>query len=261
MAWSLSASSSQTTNVGANTSTVYVNVIAYWTFGSSFINTGPARLDVNIGGNIQTAYFSTINGSQTSTGSQDLGTYSWTFTHDANGYRGAVGTSGRLYNIPFGSPNDMTADGGTQPALDYDRRPATPSSVTSVLNANKSITVTSNAVSSPAGTPTYYVAYSSNAGSYWSGYTTIPSNSNAYTYAFGSLPLGKSYRFRMYASNSDGNGGVFTQSTDLFLPAGGKRWTGSAWQATTLGRRWNGSAWVDLATAKRWNGSAWVDLS
>jgi hypothetical protein len=68
------------------------------------------------------------------------------------------------------------------------------------------------------------------------------------------------YQFRVYAVNPAGNSAART-SSNLFVSAGGKRWDGSAWVASTTSKRWNGSAWVDLTVAKRWSGSAWVDLS
>jgi len=53
----------------------------------------------------------------------------------------------------------------------------------------------------------------------------------------------------------------WSPSTSIFVPSGGKRWTGSAWTPTATAKRWTGSAWTDLTIAKRWSGSAWVDLS
>lgn len=179
--------------------------------------------------------------------------------HNANG-EGSVSVSGSFSgqgNFPIGSGSTS----GTYTMANFDRKPDAPTSVTSTLNADKSITVTSNAVSSPAGTATYYVSYSSNGGSTWSSYTTIPSNARSYTYALGTLPMGQNYRFRMYATNSDGTSGTFTQSTDLFLPAGGKRYDGSSWNSTLTAKRYDGASWVTLTTAKRYNGTDWINLS
>lgn len=102
----------------------------------------------------------------------------------------------------------------------------------------------------------YFVQYSSNSGSTWSTAETM--TSQAYTY--NSLTPGLTYLFRVYATGANGDSGK-TTSAGVFVSAGGKRWTGSAWQYGATAKRWNGSAWVDLTTAKRWNGSSWVDLS
>ena len=148
----------------------------------------------------------------------------------------------------------------------YDRKPAAPSTITLTLNADKSITVSSNVVSSPAGTATYYIGYSSSSdgGSTlgaWSSYTTIPSNSNSYTYAANTLTAGLTYRFRMYASNTDGSSAATTSATNLFLPAGGKIYNGTAWVNATNAKILTGSGWQTIVTAKIFNGTSWVNLT
>jgi hypothetical protein len=102
----------------------------------------------------------------------------------------------------------------------------------------------------------YFVQYSTNSGSTWSTAETM--TSQAYTY--NSLTPGLTYLFRVYAASASGNSGK-TVSAGVFVSAGGKRWTGSAWDYGVTAKRWDGSAWVDLTTAKRWNGTSWVDLS
>lgn len=179
---------------------------------------------------------------------------------DANGYNGGVGADSWFNGGGGWAPGYITASASAG-GFDYDRKPDAPSTVTSVLNADKSITVTSNNVNSPAGTATYYVAYSSNGGSTWSAYTTIPGNARVYTFNLGSLPMGVNYRFRMYASNSDGSSAATAQSTDLFLPAGGRRFDGSSFVATLTAKRYDGSNWNTLTTAKRYDGSNWVNLT
>jgi hypothetical protein len=74
------------------------------------------------------------------------------------------------------------------------------------------------------------------------------------------LTVAQTYVFRVYAVG-DGTNTSYTTSAGIFVPAGGKRWDGSAWNSASTGKRWDGSAWVDLGTAKRWDGSNWVDLS
>ena len=177
-----------------------------------------------------------------------------TFTHDVNGYRGDVGVSVEFW-VDGTSYHAGSAGGGTQGAIDYDRRPAQPGSVSAVVNSDKSITVTVAGVSSPAGTPTYYCAYSQNGGG-WTG--TASSTSNVFT--FSGLQRGATYSFLGYASNSDGTS-ASTASGSYFLPAGGKRWDGVVQQLLSIVRRWTGSGWVDATIARRWNGTTWQDLS
>lgn len=190
--------------------------------------------------------------------------WSWSagrvYGHDANGYRGAVDVSVEFW-VSGTSYHANSTGAGTQGALDYDRKPAAPSTVTPVLNSDKSITVTSNAVSSPAGTATYYISYSNNGGSTWSSDITISGNARTYTFAAGTLTYGLNYKFRMKASNSDGTSAYTTTTSDTFLPAGGKRFDGSTWNATGTAKRFDGTSWITLATAKRFNGTSWVDLS
>jgi hypothetical protein len=102
----------------------------------------------------------------------------------------------------------------------------------------------------------YYVQYSINAGVDWT--TPVVMTAQAYTYS--SLTVAQTYVFRVYAVG-DGTNTSYTTSAGIFVPAGGKRWDGSAWNSASTGKRWDGSAWVDLGTAKRWDGSNWVDLS
>lgn len=108
----------------------------------------------------------------------------------------------------------------------------------------------------------YYVQYSTNAGSTWS--TAVAMTSQAYTYT--SLAAALTYLFRVYAVAPTGNSGK-TVSSSVFIPAGGKRWTGSAWDYATTAKRYDPdnpaavSGWVDISIAKRWNGTSWVDLT
>lgn len=261
MAYSLGISTSESQNAGANQSTVSVTGTLY-TGGQSYAG-------------YSTSWSVVIAGTTVASGGGpselwDPGSYSfsgsYTFTHDANGYRGAVATAVYFSGGGGYSPGNLGTSGTTYGAINYDRKPAAPSTVTAVLNSDKSITVTSNAVSSPAGTPTYYVSWSSssNGGSTWgswSSFTTIPSNARAYTYALGSLTMGLTYRFKMYASNSDGSSAETLTTANTFLPAGAKVYDGTTWKNGTVANIYNGSAWVPLTTAKRYNGTDWVNLT
>ena len=249
MASSIGGSSSQsTTNAITNQSTVTGNGSITITAGSFYGLQSWGQ--VTIGG---VSY--NIPG-PTSMGTGD--SWGWsasrTFDHDVNGYRGNVDVSVAFW-VEGTSYHANSTGAGTQGAIDYDRKPAQPGSVTAVVNSDKSITVTVAGVSSPAGTPTYYCAYSQNGG----GYTgTASSTSNVFT--FSGLQRGATFTFAGWASNSDGTSAT-TYSGSYFLAAGGKRWTGSAYTPLTIARRWTGSGWVDLTIARRWNGTSWVDLT
>lgn len=135
--------------------------------------------------------------------------------------------------------------------------PSVPSTIATARTA-RDVTVTVGAPSTNGGTVVtgYFVQYSTNSGSTWS--TAQAMTGQAYTYT--NLTAGLTYRFRAYAVNATGNS-AYTTAPDLFVPAGGKRYNGSAWNSTTTAKRFNGTAWVDLTIAKRFNGTAWVDLS
>jgi hypothetical protein len=129
-----------------------------------------------------------------------------------------------------------------------------PASITAVRTGRNVAVTAGNATGS--GITGYFVQYSTNAGSSWSAAQAM--TSQAYTYT--SLTAGLTYLFRVYAAAPSGDTGK-TVSGSVFVPAGGKRWNGSAFVSTSTGKRWNGSAWIDLTIAKRWNGSNWIDLS
>jgi hypothetical protein len=132
--------------------------------------------------------------------------------------------------------------------------PTTPATITTT-RAGRNVTVAAGTATG-TGITGYYVQYSTNAGSTWSTAVLMTAQSHTYT----SLTAALTYLFRVYATNSIGPSN-FATSSNMFVPAGGKRWDGSAWVAAAIGRRWDGSAWTDLATAKRWSGSTWEDLS
>ena len=51
-------------------------------------------------------------------------------------------------------------------------------------------------------------------------------------------------------------GFLFALKPSALAGAAAQRWTGSAWQPTTV-QRWDGSAWVP-ATVRRWDGTSWI---
>lgn len=194
------------------------------------------------------------------------------------GYTGAgANTSGDVYITSDGSYTtltgyigngfDMVADGvitwsGGFQGTFYWTTVATAPATISLSKTGRNVTVTATASASNGGATitSYQVQYrTSTDNSTWGAWgNTQTLSSLSYTYS--SLTPALYYQFRVYAVNSAGSSAATTSSSQ-FVAAGGKRWTGSAWTATTIAKRWNGSAWVDLTIAKRWNGSAWVDLS
>lgn len=246
---------SQTTNEAANQTTISATMRLFsngWSFGDS-----DCFYTIYIG---DQAFSGVGPRSLYSPNNWDV-THTRTFTHNDNGYRPAIATVAQFAGTGPYMPSSLSANGPTLPAVDYDRKPAAPSTVTPVLNADKSISVTSNVVSSPAGTATYLVGYSSDGGSTWSSDITIGGNARTYTFTPGSLTYGLTYKFRMKASNTDGTSGYTSTTVDTFLPAGGRRFDGSTFNPTTIAMRHNGTDFVTLTIAKRHNGTTWADLT
>lgn len=248
MASSVSASSSQSTNAGANQSTV--NGYGSVTITVGYFSGMQSYGRVWIGGQ----NYDIAGPTSMSQGASWSWSASRTYTHDANGYRGDVGVSVEFW-INGTSLHAGSAGAATQGAIDYDRRPASPGAVGVTVNADKTISVAVQAVSSPAGTPTYYVEYSQNSGS-WVGQV----NSTNPSFTFTGLTPGSNYQFRAWATNSDGTGGT-TYSSTVFLPSGGKRYTGTGFSPTSIARRYTGTGWQDLSIAKRSTGTGWTDLT
>lgn len=257
MSSSLSSSSSQSTNEGANQSTVYasatVTITAGFFQGSSYQSYGYITIGDQTFTIAGPTYMAALSDPHVAPDTWSFSAQR-TYTHDANGYRGAVGVSAS-FSVDNASFHNSSSDTPDQGAIDYYRGPGTPSSVTATVNLNKTITVNSAAVSSPAGTPTYWFAYQANGGSWSAAESNGSSTSKVYT-----LPPGQNYAFRVYTTNSDGTSGT-TTSSSVFLPSGGKIYNGTAWVPTTVAKIYNGTAWVDLSTAKIYNGTSWVNLT
>lgn len=267
----------------------------------------------------------------------------WVYA-DANGWYGTVYADSWFNGGGGWAPGYITASASTG-GFDYDRRPSAPS--IGVTRNVDSVTATVGAVSSPAGTPTYYVQRSENGGAWgdqrtgqsvvysgltkgttqqfrtWasnsdgsSGFTysavaTIPNVPGApssitattpsalsttisigtaadggagitgywvqssvdngvtwaaakqmtnLSYTFTGLTPGATYKFRTYAVNEMGSG-AYAITPSTFVPAGGRRWTGTQWIPTATFRRWDGTKWVDVTIANRWDGTRWVPLT
>ena len=175
-------------------------------------------------------------------------------THDDDGSK-TVSTSG---SISGSGPITGGSASGTQALSDFSRPPLAPASCTvSVSGRNATVTSGNASVTNRPAITSYQVEATTANETAWSG-NVYTMTSQQYTYT--GLDGGKTYRFRTRAVNSEG-AGAWTESASTFIPAGGRRWTGSAWTPTATAKRWNGSSWVDISVAKRWNGSAWVDLT
>jgi hypothetical protein len=258
MASSVGASSSQsTTNAASNTSTVNGYGSVTITVGNFYGLQSYGRVWIG-GQNYDIAGPTSMSQGQSWEWSASRG-----YTHDANGYRGDVGVSVEFW-VNGTSYHAGSAGAATQGAVDYDRKPDAPSSVSPVLNADRTMTITSNAVTSYASTAQYYIGWSQSSdggGTWgaWSSYEALAATRTK-TYAVNALSPGYTYRWRMYASNSDGSSAA-TTSGNLFYPSSGKRTDGTTWSQMLTAKRYDGSSWVDISTAKRYDGSNWVNLS
>lgn len=175
--------------------------------------------------------------------------------HNADG-SGSYTFNGSASMSGWGSASTNTP---TLTLTDFTRTPAAPASCT-VTVSGRDATVTSG-IADAGGKPavsSYQVERTTNDGSTWAG--TQYTMDGSRQYVFTGLDGGKYYKFRTRGVNSEG-AGAWTESASTFIPAGGRRWTGTEWLPTTIAKRWDGSAWVDLTIAKRWDGSAWIDLS
>ncbi len=201
MASSIGGSSSQSTNEAANQSTVYG-------YGSITITVGnfsglQSYGRVWIGGQ----NYDIAGPTSMSQGSSWSWSASRTYTHDANGYRGNVDVSVEFW-VNGTSYHANSTGAGTQGAIDYDRRPGSPS--ISISRSVASVSASLGTVNSPASAATYYCQRSENSGA-WGDQKTGQSLS------YSGLPLGSTQQFRSFASNTDGSSG-FTYSSVLNIP-------------------------------------------
>ena len=233
-----------------STNTSQVQVLAYIDFSGSSASSS--------GGNGNTTAGSWTSGFTSFSGAGSINVYdsgSFTVGHNPDG-SGSYSFSGSASMSGWGSASTGT---GVLTLTDFTRTPGAPSSCTvSVSGRNATVTSGTADVTGKPAITSYQVERTNNDGVTWSGTVNTMDGSRQYVYS--SLDGGKYYKFRTRAVNSEG-AGAWTESSSTFIPAGGRRWDGSAWNPTTTAKRWNGSAWVDLTVAKRWNGSAWVDLT
>lgn len=196
-------------------------------------------------------------GTGASSGYVTLASGTLDISHNVTGGIASVTISGSYANSHVGTLSDDDYVGDLQ---EYDRRPATPSSISGTVNANKTITANIAEITAPGGTPaittTYNAQYSVDGGAY-----TGTQSGSGTSYTFSGLTPGKTYTFRAYTNNADGQSTGFAYSSPVFLPSGGKRYDGSSYIATQTAKRYDGSTWQTIVTAKRYDGSSWVNLS
>jgi hypothetical protein len=241
----LQLTTSENPNPGNNSSTVNwsLDLVGHNYAYNGFSNYWYAQID---GTTVGDGYRGYSFGGGWGTINLGSGTTWWNIGHNADGSK-SIGVVG------YYDENGNTIS-QTMTLTDFVRVPSAPSSVVPVVNANKTITVTANGVSSPL-TATYWYAYQQGSGA-WS--SPVSSSSNTYTYS--GLTPGANYTFRVYATSTEGTGGT-TTSSSVFLPSGGKIYTGTAWVPTTVAKIYTGTAWVPITTAKIYTGTSWVNLN
>jgi hypothetical protein len=244
----------ENTQEGANTSTVNYSLTIIKNSGFAFNLDRTSTWFVTIDGQTFSNTFAydlrSVSSVQIASGTSSA------IAHNADGSK-SINVRGR-----FTGPGPLTGgDTGNQtmPLTDFSRPPLAPASCTvSVSGRNATVTSGVADVTNRPAITSYEVERTTPNEGAWSGTVNTMDGSRQFTYT--GLEGGKTYRFRTRAVNSDG-AGAWTESVSTFIPAGGRRWTGSVWEPTQIARRWNGSSWVDISTAKRWNGSSWVDLT
>lgn len=197
------------------------------------------------------------------------GYYSWSYLLEGAGSWTGISGSGTSVSFDVGSATANVAAVGVTP-WDHTEGSGPVSSYASIIGIptppgsiawersghNVSVTVGS---SSGSAIDAYYLRWFAyvNGSPTWS---TPVAVSAGVPYTYVGLAPAITYYFQSWAHNYIGNGDLI-QSDGVFVPAGGKRWDGAAWQYATTAKRWDGTAWVDATIAKRWDGTAWVDLA
>jgi hypothetical protein len=184
-----------------------------------------------------------------------LASESFYITHNADGSR--VANVDASFSVADGNIGSGSID-SSFPLTDFVRLPSAPSAPTLTRNEEgTAITVVSAIASSPTTITDYQMRWSTDGGASWSAFTSMGTDRTA---SIMITDRGVDYLVQTRAISGEGNGPT-SASRSLFVSAGGKRWTGSAWVANSNLRRWNGSAWVTVANLRRWNGSQWVNVS
>lgn len=161
-------------------------------------------------------------------------------------------------------PPVMTTGTGTVAGTDFNG-PSAPAAPTCSV-AGQAVTVVSGAATANTLAITKYEYRWSTDDATWttvSPLNTTTATSTTSSPTFTATP-GLTYYFQTRAISTvtyAWGTGEWSTSTSLFVPAGGKRYNGTAFVATATAKRYNGTSFVSLGTAKKWNGTAWVSLS
>jgi hypothetical protein len=214
MAWGLSLATSQSTNAGNNTSTVSATLYLTWSNANRYSNFTTSG-SINIGGNVSPFTGPTSGGSTAQNGSQYLHAHSVTFEHDANGIRNSCGTSASFDASGTNTiaPQNLSTSGTTFAAIDYDRRPNTPSAPSFISRNRESISMSTSA-SLPGGSPSppgisSYTWQVSTDSANWS---TISGQTGS-TLNWSGAVATTQYYFRALATSSEGSSAYSSPST------------------------------------------------
>ncbi len=135
--------------------------------------------------------------------------------------------------------------------------PGKPASVTTNTPVGLKATVYSG-VSPGTEITQYYVSASKNNGVSWE--SEIPMGLDR-EYQYVGLSGGKDYLFRVRSQNSIGFSEYTILPATVFVPAGGKRWTGTEFVPTAIVKRKTDTGWETVTIAKRWTGTGWEVLT
>jgi hypothetical protein len=134
--------------------------------------------------------------------------------------------------------------------------PSIPSSISNTQPLGLKITITAGQ-SSGQGIFEYYVSASPDDGTTWQSEIAMGLDRS---YDYSGLSGGKNYKFRVRSRNNTGYSPYIYTGT-IFVPAGGKRWTGTDFVPTATVKRKTETGWDTVTIAKRWNGTGWEVLT
>lgn len=190
---------------------------------------------------------------------------------------GAVPGSSNTYYIYAHTPQYWSNVSVVSNSAIAAKVPSAPGTPTVSLKVGRTLTINSTRGSNGYGNTVseYRIQLSTDGGTTWKGWDNntkaftanntynVLDSSGDFTYTL--LTPALTYQWRVYGVNTVVTAGATPEYSQLsqptFVGAGGKRWTGTAWEPTSTSKRWDGTAWVDFTTAKRWNGTAWADLT
>lgn len=134
--------------------------------------------------------------------------------------------------------------------------PGVPGPVSVSTPAGRAVTVTTGAASN-GGTATgmaYFAQASADNGATWGTAVSMSADGANFKADFSNLTGGATYAFRVYASNEMGSGATSTPVSNVFVPSGGKRYTGTSYVNASIASRYDGttSQFVGLTTTKKY---------